>query len=93
VAQRFTPAIKDLFSMTAPAADGNCRALHEFFSNLFSRAICAAQQPCSSIKLCGGHEFCACHDSVEKCPRFNAYGTLFVERRVRLVSIIVKIVA
>jgi hypothetical protein len=47
----------------------------------------------SSIKLCGGHEFCACHDSVEKCPRFNAYGTLFAERRVRLVSIIVKIVA
>ncbi len=36
VAQRFSPAIKALSSMTASATEGNCRALREFFSKLQS---------------------------------------------------------
>jgi len=38
VAQRFTAAIKALFSMMASAAEGTCRALQQFFSKLFRRA-------------------------------------------------------
>jgi hypothetical protein len=38
VAQRFSAAIKALFSMTASAAEGNRRDSREFFSKLFSRA-------------------------------------------------------
>jgi len=78
-ARRFTAAIKDRFSMTASDA-GNCRALHEFFQqSILSRAIGAAQQPSSSIKLGEGHEFCACRDSVEMRPRFSTCGALFAD--------------
>jgi len=37
VAQRFSAAITGLFSATASAAEDDCGARYEFFSNLFSR--------------------------------------------------------
>jgi hypothetical protein len=41
VAQRFTAAIKGLFSVPALAAEGDYRAPNDSFRNLFSRAVTA----------------------------------------------------
>jgi hypothetical protein len=76
VAQRFTAAIGDLFSMTASAAEGKCRVLHEFFSNLFSLsliyAFCSAQIAPRKIHACAGlesnHKNQRCFESASESP-------------------------